>query len=620
MLLRRRLRGSYQKTGAHVVAAVLAAAVLAAAVLAAAVLGAAALAALWAGPAASASTHPRQRASATASHRATTASHRGWVKYYIVPPPKNGFQEFLYQIALETLGNGNLYPEIFQLNKGRPQPGGGALEDPTSILPGWILVLPASASGPGVRYGPLPAVTPPPDPSFTASGTSSPSAAASPSRVRAAGTVAAPSSPVGGYADIVGVLLLALPVTIASLLIARRRRRKTVGGLRPGGARTPVQPAPSPPARAGLGSPALDPAAAPGYPPASGPPPALDAQASPSYPASLDSLPDLSQPAGHDAGGGPGAAAVKTAGLEMASRAVSGAQNADPVNGRPQLTEAETVAAVSATTPFSPVALRILGAQRSSAQLAGKTVTTQEHEVALGDDRIQVVLAEAPAVIHDGRPQSGRSWLAATPYLVWAPLPYDIPDDGIAFACVGAGDDGCLFIDLAAAPGAVAIGGDGDAPARLAESIAHQLCTGAAAGRPCSVVVIGEALPEPYPVGAAWLARLQDLESVPPPASDGGTEIVICELRSNEDAFALARYVSSSDHRVIPVVLADLPDAPWSLTARPSRRLSEAPQPKLSLRDSPAAAGQVAVAASRNGRPRASRPIGGAPPVLRAGR
>jgi len=56
------------------------------------------------------------------------------------------------------------------------------------------------------------------------------------------------------------------------------------------------------------------------------------------------------------------------------------------------------------------------------------------------------------------------------------------------------------------------------AAVRLAESIAHQLCLAAASGRPCIAVVVGSALPD------------------------------------------------------VPVVLADLPDAPWSFTAEPSLR------------------------------------------------
>src|SRR6266568_6318092 len=57
------------------------------------------------------------------------------------------------------------------------------------------------------------------------------------------------------------------------------------------------------------------------------------------------------------------------------------------------------------------------------------------------------------------RPVKAKGWVASAPYLVWAPLPHDVPGGGVAFACVGAGSGGCLFIDLAAAPGAVACGG-----------------------------------------------------------------------------------------------------------------------------------------------------------------
>ena len=46
--------------------------------------------------------------------------------------------------------------EIFNLNKGPLQPNGQRLESPHSVEPGWILLLPPGASGPGVHFGPLP--------------------------------------------------------------------------------------------------------------------------------------------------------------------------------------------------------------------------------------------------------------------------------------------------------------------------------------------------------------------------------------------------------------------------------------------------------------------------------
>jgi len=206
-------------------------------------------------------------------------------------------------------------------------------------------------------------------------------------------------------------------------------------------------------------------------------------------------------------------------------------------------------------------------------------VPVQRHTIGFGEDRIEIVLAEGPAASPNGSPASGRSWLTAAPYLAWAPLPYEAPDDGAAFVCLGVGDEGCLFIDLAAAPGAVAIGGDRAAAARLAESIVQQLSMSPPSGQPRVVAVVGGVVPEPHPASALSLASLADLGSVSGTGASNAIEIVFSELRSDEEAFALARYVASSPRRVVPVVLADLPDAPWSFTAEPSMRPSGALDP-----------------------------------------
>ncbi|GLY97264.1 hypothetical protein [Actinoplanes sp. NBRC 103695] len=71
-------------------------------------------------------------------------------RYYVVGKPVNGQREYLYDIALKTLGNGNRYTEIVELNEGRRQPDGGALVDAMEVRPGWVLELPADAEGAGV--------------------------------------------------------------------------------------------------------------------------------------------------------------------------------------------------------------------------------------------------------------------------------------------------------------------------------------------------------------------------------------------------------------------------------------------------------------------------------------
>jgi hypothetical protein len=192
--------------------------------------------------------------------------------------------------------------------------------------------------------------------------------------------------------------------------------------------------------------------------------------------------------------------------------------------------------------------------------------SAQRHRVIAGDDEIEVMLAQAPAAGRGG----GSGWLASSPYLAWTPLPYDIPQDGVAFACLGTGDKGCLFIDLAAAPGVISIGGDRAAGARLAESIAHQVSMAGHDGR-VAVTVVGDAVPGPLPAGVTEVATVAALG---PGGPGDATAIVFCAPRSDGERFALARYTAAAQHRVIPVVLADVPDAPWSFTAQPSPRPS----------------------------------------------
>ena len=184
--------GRFRQTAAHIVAAALVVTAM--------------FAALWAGPAASAS------ASRSQSPAASPPTKR--VRYYIVPQPRKGPAVTLYGIAARTLGDTHRYIEIFNLNKGRLQPNGRRLENPNTIDPGWILQLPADASGPGVHFGRLPAVTP---------STTSP-ASHRPSRQAAGG--AAPHSLLRstgtGSAVVVGGALVLLATAGLAVALSRR--------------------------------------------------------------------------------------------------------------------------------------------------------------------------------------------------------------------------------------------------------------------------------------------------------------------------------------------------------------------------------------------------------------
>src|SRR5690242_11001507 len=76
-------------------------------------------------------------------------------KMYTVNPPVGRFHESLWEIAHNHLGDGRRYREIFELNQVRVQPDGSKLTIASLIRPGWQLLMPKDAHGPGIE-----AVTP----------------------------------------------------------------------------------------------------------------------------------------------------------------------------------------------------------------------------------------------------------------------------------------------------------------------------------------------------------------------------------------------------------------------------------------------------------------------------
>jgi len=533
------------------------------------------LTALWAGPAAVAATSgSAHRASIPLTAGPGAGPFRSSVKYYIVPPAPNGQKVFHFEIAAKILGNGDSYKEIFSLKKGRLQPDGGRLESPSAVDPGWMMILPADAHGLGVYSGPLPA--------SSASGQQNTGGVWKSWISRA----------LAGCLVLLGMILVAFAAR-ALLMRGRQRGRHRYGdewshaaahagrGVSRGGRRG---------AHAGIAWPD-DPDDRETAPPVRPPRTASTAGMAVTSPA-----PAPSPEADHR---------LQTSGTAAPRQEPCALPQATAVTTGPSLTtgpprEPENrgsapsllAAAVPATTrdpgatvgdgtdgsPFSPAALRLLGVRARSARKAATDAGVLRHEVVLGDYRVQAVLAEAPASSREGRSPEAKTWVASTPYLVWTPLPRDVPGGGLAFACVGAGEEGCLFIDLAAAPGAVALGGEHEAVARLAESIVHQLSSGPAADR-IRLVVVGDAVPGPHLPGREWVASIGDLGRRGQPSRTEQAELVFCRLNSNEDVFPLARYVDSAPYRVVPLVLADLPGAPWSFTAYPSRRPSGVLQP-----------------------------------------
>ncbi|MFJ2770610.1 hypothetical protein [Streptomyces sp. NPDC087300] len=148
-------------------------------------------------------------------------------KYYVLKSPKGngGQQETLVSIAERTLGDGERFEEILVLNSGRPLPDGSAFVSPDQLVPGFPLILPEDADGPGVEFGVLPGTKAASgqDGDAGASASAGQGAARSPAPRTAAGRA---SNPFGSIGDRVSLPLLiggvAGVTTLTVVIVARR--------------------------------------------------------------------------------------------------------------------------------------------------------------------------------------------------------------------------------------------------------------------------------------------------------------------------------------------------------------------------------------------------------------
>ncbi|WP_143517544.1 transcriptional regulator [Pseudonocardia sp. MH-G8] len=171
-----------------------------------------------------------------------------------VPDPVTGVHDSLWRIADRTLGDGARWPEIFEINRDKPQPGGGTFTRPSLIFPGEELVLPSGEAGglPEERppAGPdVPSTTPAPSQEPMRPRPTEPSIPETGSPVRPPAAESAGgdehADPRGGAPvlvwDPVAFAGLGLAAAVSAALMAvRRRHRRT---YRPGSGRRDDLPA-----------------------------------------------------------------------------------------------------------------------------------------------------------------------------------------------------------------------------------------------------------------------------------------------------------------------------------------------------------------------------------------
>ncbi|MER7877698.1 hypothetical protein ABTY63_29845 [Streptomyces solisilvae] len=148
----------------------------------------------------------------------------------VVRPPHDGVYDSLWRIAERELGDGHLWPRIYALNQGRPQPDGRALITPGLIRPGWILHLPNTPRPPLPDHDDPPAPgapKPPPSPSPQPTTPHPPSTQPAPSHPQAPDNSTHHNDPDPGISLPSGAFVglgLAASITAAWLLVQRRRR------------------------------------------------------------------------------------------------------------------------------------------------------------------------------------------------------------------------------------------------------------------------------------------------------------------------------------------------------------------------------------------------------------
>lgn len=121
--------------------------------------------------------HSAIAATPVSGGHATTVSTPAPPVSVVVLAPRDGVHDSLWRIAKRTLGDGARWPEIFEVNKGKPQPDGRPFTRPSLIFPGQELALPAGAADAPTRPAPPPQDPPAPTPTTPAPTTAPPTSA-----------------------------------------------------------------------------------------------------------------------------------------------------------------------------------------------------------------------------------------------------------------------------------------------------------------------------------------------------------------------------------------------------------------------------------------------------------
>lgn len=212
--------------------------------------------------------------------------------------------------------------------------------------------------------------------------------------------------------------------------------------------------------------------------------------------------------------------------------------------------------------PTSPTAAGPGAAPPTARRANPPTIRT---ELVFGADAIAVACSGAwPLPLSPGGP---------VPFLRTT-SPLDKPRGAIAPAYVGAAEPGALFLDLAMAPGPIAIAGDPRAGGRLALALARQLCSAIDQGADHTAVATAGAPFGLRPLRSGTALRWPSLAEfhdswIPETARFC---FLFCTLPNTRDAERIQLLMQNQTRRIIPIMVGEQPPATdWLLTALSSR-------------------------------------------------
>ncbi|WP_295696219.1 hypothetical protein [Lapillicoccus sp.] len=471
-------------------------------------------------------------ASAIPASTATSSSDVAGKKVYVVEPPRGHHHDSLWEIAEKHLGDGRRYKEIYALNEGRVQPGGGTLHLAKLIQPGWELVMPDDAVG----VGRVP-VTPPP----ARQAVSAPMPDLHPSTTAPTGTTGT-TTPTG---------------TTAPAVQAWAPQGSSVTGV----GFLPTAPVPDN-APATAPSPDLAPPSAPGRPDQG----------------SMSPVQPVNPLVASLATGGTFAACILLALMRQRRRNGGGSSpSALGVSAEVGL----RVGADLERARWINLALRLLAA-RCAASL---TVPPQIFAARATDDVVTLMLIQP-------RPAAPEPWRAEDDGATWTLRRHDLgrssTSAGVAAypGLVALGRDGSgadLLIDLEAAAGPIRLVGDATIAEQVAIALAIQLATQpwsdgvkvSAVGLPPEIEQLSAGVIDTTPDLAGLAERFEIRPAVAGDetltrrlarGADGPAEYAVLAAPVAPELLARLALITSGPRRAVGLVgVGDIPDASWEL-------------------------------------------------------